>query len=413
MADFSLQSGNDTFDFDIQGNVSKSGAAVGTWAVADDGQVQVTDGAGNVTTIPATWQFNAGNQLELHQAGNVVFNFHNNAQVRPDLQVASGVLLVAPDGNGTFSFSLHSDWNLDNQFNLLFTIATVQSSINGILRDTDSSEFVYLFISQGPMARNYEFDFTGKWQQNGSGTDVDFVYDKENGATGTITMPPGLTTDPVKNVLVYTYNKGTHTGSLELAGSLRINSNFSVTYVLDQQDQAGIQSTTFSIDARIDKDKVGEGDLHLLVQQAGQQQTLQIGGDYHGAVAGLNLTVGFNYTRTVSGTTINDSVAFNGTVSNPNGDASFSWAFKMNDENGQLKDFSVDLTAHIMLRPGTCIDAALTFTVNGQQVAVAAMFRISTSCAQTHPNLAANRTLALAPKSMARKATLARLAGLV
>src|SRR5437016_3125974 len=329
MADFSLKNGNDTFDFDIKGNVTKSGASFGTWTVADDGQVRVTDG-GAVTTIPATWQFNAGNQLELHQAGKVVFNFHGSAQLRPDFQVSNGVLLVSPDGNGDFSFALHGDWGLDGQFNLVFTIASVKSTINGILRDTGSSEFIYIFIAQqGPFARSYELDFTGKWQQNGKGLDVDFIYDKENGATGTIMLPPGLTMDPVKNLLVYTYNKGTHTGSLELAGSVRINSNFSVTYVLDQQDQAGIQSTTFSIDARLKSATLGEGDLQLLVKRDGADQTLQIGGNYHGAVAGLDLTVGFNYKRTISGTTVQDSVAFNGKISNPGNGNEFTWSFQV------------------------------------------------------------------------------------
>ncbi len=412
MADFSLKSGNDTLDFDIKGNVTKSGASFGTWDVADGGQVRVTDTNGAATTIPATWQFNADNQLELHQNGQVVFNFHNNAQVRPDFQVSNGVLLVAPDGNGDFSFSLHGDWDLDGQFNLVFTMASVKSTVNGILRDTGSSEFIYIFIAQqGPFARTYELDFTGKWQQNGKGLDVDFIYDKENQATGKITLPPGLTIDPVKNVLVYTYNKGTHTGSLELAGSIRINSNFSVTYTLDQQDQAGVQSTTFSIDARLKSETLGEGNLQLLVKRDGADQTLQIGGNYHGAVAGLDLTVGFNYTRMISGTLIQDSVAFNGKISNPGNGNAFTWSFQMKDENGQIKSFEADITAHILLRPGTCIDASLTFTVNGQQVAIAAMFRISTSCAQTQPGSAASKALALSPVSTARKTTVERLKG--
>lgn len=412
MADFSLKSGNDTLDFDIKGNVTKSGASFGTWDVADDGQVRVTDTNGAVTTIPVIWQFNEGNQLEIHQAGTVVFNFHANAQLRPDFQVSKGVLLVAPDGNGDFSFSLHGDWDLDGQFNLIFTIASVKSTINGILRDTGASEFIYIFIAQqGPFARTYELDFTGKWQQNGSGMDVDFIYDKENNATGMITLPPGLSMDPVKNILVYTYNKGTHSGSLELAGSVRINSNFSVTYILDQQDQAGIQSTTFSIDARLKSETLGEGNLQLLVKRDGADLTLQIGGNYHGAVAGLDLTVGFNYQRIISGTTVQDSVAFNGKISNPGNGNAFTWSFQMKDENGQIKSFEADITAHIMLRPGTCIDAALTFSVNGQQVAIAAMFRISTNCAQAQAGSASSKALVLSPQSTARKTTMQRLQG--
>jgi hypothetical protein len=396
MGDFSLKSGADTLDFDINGSVTKGGASFGTWTVADDAQIRITDTSGAVTTVPVVWQFNPTNQLELRQSGTVVFNFHNNASVRPDMQVVNGVLLVAPDQKNDFSFGLHGDWDVDAQFNLVFTVAKIKSIINGILRDTDSSEFIYIFITQGPVARSYEFDFTGKWQQNGSGMDVDFIYDEADGSTGTIHLPAGLTMDPVKNILVYSYNKGTHTGSLELAGSLRVNSNFSITYVLDQQDQAGIQSTTFSIAAQIKTGSVGEGNLQLVAQRSGQDHTLQIGGNYHGAVAGLDLTVGFSYKRTVSGTTIQDSVAFIGKVSNPENGNQFTWAFTVNG-----RDVTVDLTAHIMLLPGSCINAALTFTVNGQQVAVSAMFGISTACAQAQPAVSG-------PQSPARIAARAR-----
>ncbi|HTD21422.1 MAG TPA: hypothetical protein VK738_02140 [Terriglobales bacterium] len=406
MADFSLTNGTDTLDFDIQGNVTRAGASFGAWTVADDAQISVTDNTGTTTTIPVVWQFNTGNQLELRQSGNVVFNFHANANVRPDLQVANGVLHIAPDQNGVFFFSLHGDWSMDNQFNLIFTVASVKSTINGILRDTDSSEFIYIFITQGPVARNYELDFTGKWEQNGSGLDVDFRYDKDGGASGTIQLPPGLTMDPVKNILVYTYNKGTHKGSLELAGSIRVNSNFSVTYVLDQQDQAGIQSTTFSLAAQIKTDTVGEGNLHLLIQRTDGSQTIEIGGDYHGAIAGLDLTVGFNYKRTVSGTTIHDSVAFDGKVVNPNNGNQFTWNFEMGGNQ-----ISVDITAHITLRSGACLNASLTFNISGQQVGITAMFGISTNCGAAS---AANpSSLLLAPKSTARKATLARLTSVI
>jgi hypothetical protein len=396
MGDFILKSGADTLDFDIKGGVTKAGTSFGTWTVADDAQISITDDSGAVTTVPVVWQFNPANQLELRQSGTVAFNFHNNASVRPDMQVVNGVLLVAPDQKNDFSFALHGDWDVDAQFNLVFTVAKVKSSINGILRDTDSSEFIYIFITQGPVARSYEFDFTGRWQQNGSGMDVDFIYDEADGATGTIHLPAGLTMDPVKNILVYTYNKGTHTGSLELAGSLRVNSNFSITYVLDQQDQAGIQSTTFSVAAQIKTGSVGEGNLQLVTQRSGQDHTLQIGGNYHGAVAGLDLTVGFSYKRNVSGTTIQDSVAFLGKVSNPGNGNQFTWAFTV-DGNA----VTVDLTAHMMLQSGACVNAALTFMVSGQQVAVSAMFGISTACAQP-------QAVVTGLQSPARKAARAR-----
>jgi hypothetical protein len=375
---FNLSSGAKIFGCDIQGNVTSGGAPFGTWSVDNNNQINVTDNAGNVTAIPVTWQFNTGNQLELHQAGALAFNFHGDASVVPDMATVLAAIQVAPDQNNTsFFFSINGDWSMDNNFNLLFTpTGGAQSSINGLLQDTDSSQFVYIFISQAPGSSTYEFDFTGMWQQTSSGVDVDFIYDKGNGATGQINLPAGLTMDPVKNILVYTYNKGTHTGNLELAGTVRVNSNFSITYVLDQQDAAGIQSTTFSIAAALNDPKgVGQGNLKLNVKRAGQDFTLEVGGNYHGTIAGLDLTVGFTYNRMVLGATITDTVAFNGTISNPKNDDQFTWQFMMNGQQ-----IEVDLTAQIALSNQTCLNAALNFTVNGNQVGISAIFGISTNC---------------------------------
>ena len=377
MAAFSLTKDGSTFDFDLQGNVSQAGNAIGTWNIDNNNQISITKTDGSSVQIPADWGFNTGNQLELRQGSKVIFNFLNDARVRPEIQVDHGVLLIAPDqNNADFFFPIHGTWGIDNNFNLLFTVGAVTSTINGILNDTQTSEFAYIFITQGPVARQYELDLTGAWEQNGSGVDVDFRYDTEDPQQpGKIQLPPGLTMDPTSNILLYTYNKGDHTGSLQLAGSVRVNPNFSLTYVLDAQDAAGIKSTTFAIAASIDEGSAGEGNLKLKVQRTDKEQILEIGGNYHGVIAGQDLTVGFAFTRTVSGTQITDSVAFTGKVVNPGNGNTFAWQFNLNG-----KDFSIDITAHVALSSGACINASLNVTVNGQQMGITAMFGISTNC---------------------------------
>jgi hypothetical protein len=410
VATFKLTSGPDTLDFDIQGNVTKAGASFGAWTVTNDNQLQVQPaGGGAPLAIAVDWGFNGQNQLELRQAGAVAFNFHKDATIRPDLQTDHGVLFVTPDQNNeNFSFDLRGTWNLAASFDLLFTAGTVTSTIQGILKDTVSSEFGYIFISQGPVARQYELDFTGAWsQQPGAGMDVSFTYDTEDPKKpGTIDLPPGLTIDPIKNILVYTYNKGTHTGSLELAGSLRINSNFSLTYVLDSQDVAGIRSTMFAISAVINQGAVGEGNLQLTVKRSGADTSIQIGGSYRGVIAGLDLTVGFTYARTVSGTQITDTVGFTGKVVNPGNGNTFQWSFDLGTQGGTVH-FDIDVTAHIKLSAGKCLNAALNVSVQGQQVAITAMFGISTNCG-AEISLPSNQKL-----SLKRRNLLNDIAGLV
>jgi len=405
MADFQLSDGTNTFDFDIVGNVSQAGGKIGSWTVNPDNTIGITKDAGGSTNMAVDWGFNANNQFELRQAGAVKFNFHGNDKVRPDLSLDQAVLNVAPDTNGDFTIAVHGDWGIDAGMNLIFTAGTVASSIDGILNDTDRSEFSYIFFTTAGISRHYTLNFTGKWQQNGSGIDVDFVYDKEPAAggtpvTGTIVLPPGLTVDSTKNVLVYTANKGTQTSRLELAGTIQVHSNFSLTYVLDSQDDAGIQSTTFSIAADIKTDAAGEGNLHLNIQRSDGMQVIQIGGFYRGIIAGVNLQVGFTYTRTVANSTTTDSVGFNGDIAVGNTDV--TWNVQLSTGGA----ISIDITAHVAITATTCVSAALNFTRSGQQVAVTAMFGLSTGCGKSDPSVESVLTqpavAALAPAAQKR-----------
>jgi hypothetical protein len=292
-------------------------------------------------------------------------NFHANDKIRPDLSLDHAVLNVAPDGNSDFSFKVNANWNIDAGMNLIFTAGAVASAIDGILNDTDRSEFSYIFFTKAGKSRHYSLNFTGKWQQNGSGIDVDFVYDKPPAAdktpvTGTIVLSPGLTVDSTKNVLVYTANKGAQSSRLELAGTILVHSNFALTYVLDSQDDAGIKSTTFSIAADIKTRNAGEGHLQLTVQRSDSTQTIQIGGFYRGVIAGVKLQVGFTYTRTVANNVTTDSVGFNGEIVVGNTDV--TW----NVQASTGGSVSIDITAHVAITATTCISAALNFTRNAE-----------------------------------------------
>src|SRR5437868_9550076 len=97
MSTFQLKSGADTLDFDIAGRVTKAGAAFGTWSVTTDNKIQVMPSAGAAAAIPVDWGFNNNNQLELRQGGNVIFNFHADTSVRPQIQDSKGTLVVAPN----------------------------------------------------------------------------------------------------------------------------------------------------------------------------------------------------------------------------------------------------------------------------------------------------------------------------
>jgi len=377
MATFQLKSGPDTLDFDLQGNVTRAGAAFGQWTVTKGNKIEVTPTGRPPSDIAVDWGFNGDNELELRQSGNVIFNFHDDPNVQPDFLINQGVLVVFPDqDNQAFTFGIRGTWGLDPNFNLLLTVGTVKSSINGILKDTQASEFGYIFDSLGPAPEQHELDFSGAWTQNGSGVDVSFAYDTEDPAhPGVIILPAGLNIDPTKNILVYTYNKATHSGRLELAGELRVNQDFSITYILDEQTSAGITSTTFQISTQFKTDTVGQGNLQVTVKRRGEDLDVQVGGQYQGVVAGLALTVGFTYDHSVQGNVVTDTVGFTGSVTNPRNGDKFSWIFDLGPDH-----FELDISAHIVLEPHLCANAAFNFNVKGNDVTITAMFGISTNC---------------------------------
>jgi hypothetical protein len=129
-------------------------------------------------------------------------------------------------------------------------------------------------------------------------------------------------------------------------------------------------------------------------------QVIQIGGFYRGVIAGAKLQVGFTYTRTVANMKTTDVVGFNGDIAVGNTDV--SWNFQLSTGGA----VSIDITAHIAITATTCVNAAVNFTRNGQQVAITAMFGINTGCNKGQPSvdslLLTPQVAALAPSAQKR-----------
>src|SRR4029077_6020777 len=285
------------------------------------------------------------NQFELRQSGAVVFNFHDDSSVKPQIQVSKGVLVVAPNiAAPSFLILIHGTWDMDPNFNLTFAVPganTVTSTLDGILDSSSTSQFAFNFSTPSPTAAAFKLVFRGTWRQRSTGTlDVDFVYDTEKGKTSIIHLPAALTMEPTKAMLVYTYNKGTKSTSVTLAGNVQISPDFSLTYSVDAQGSGGIKASTFSIGGTYQKDSANFGKFQLTVKRDGVDHTLEIDGQYSGAIGGNKLTVGFSYIRHIGGSTFQDSIAFNGSISNPTRGKQFFLEEKINGKQTQEEPFA-------------------------------------------------------------------------
>jgi hypothetical protein len=319
-------------------------------------------------------RINAANELTVAQPNTQnSFNFFGDDNTFPGMITSKAVLTVQPDSNGNFSFQLRPSWNLDANFDMTVTIGTTASKIDGLLGNRQDSGFDYVFQTNDDLVAAYALNFTGSWKQPTPGNaDLQFQYDTESG-TSTFDLPDGLGVDSATNMLVYRANKNNHSTSIGLIGTLNIGSDFNVTYELEQQDQAGVKSTTFQIQANLVKSSVGSATLDLSFQKTGGTTLVSISGTYSGEIGdNTKLTVGFNYQRREQGGTVTTKVAFQGEVKTKNDD--FVWS--ISDTAGDL-----NISAHVTLTVGTtCVQGALNFQTSQGQVAVTAMFSVTTGC---------------------------------
>src|SRR5215469_4694217 len=295
---FQLTSGNDTYDFNIDGSVQLAGASAGTWTTNTTNQIVLTKvAAGGTVPFDVDWLFNNNNQLQVLSGGAPVFNFHSGAAL-PLYSNNKDVLVVQPDSNASFTFQLRGPWQFSDQNELSITIGKQNSVLDGFLQDT-TGQFSYHFFDLASPATGNEnvLTFAGTWEPtvvDGKNTLI-LHYDTEDGKGAVFTLPGSVNLDPSINEFVYNYDKGTNSFSLQFVGTLHVSSDFTVTYKLDVDSAAGA-APTITLDTRFAKNDFN-GNLELSVKDAGgSQQTITIGGDFTAVVGGGSLKVGFHFT---------------------------------------------------------------------------------------------------------------------
>jgi len=376
MAGFSLTKGSDKYDFDLTGPVNKNGQAAGAWTTSKDNKLVANDKNGNaLASFDVTWQFNADNQLTLGSGGNLLFNFHTVAGMRPLLTTVNAVLNVRPDRNNTFNFDLRGEWDITANHDLSLTINSTVSVIDGFIQDP-RSRFMYHFFNKQDLTQESILGFVGAWQQrvDTTGTPlVDFQYKREDGSSDTFTLPQGITINKTINQFMYQYNKAGHSFRVQFAGFLQVSEDFQLTYSIDRQvSQTGaeqVASTTFRIGATFKKNNFS-GSLDVLVNKTDGTAgafTLSISGSFTAMLGQTKLQAGFTFSQVHSGNTITTAIGFGGSLQLKNGQV--QWQFL---KNAQTMTIAIS-AADIKLGPAR-IDARLNIVGLGGQIVGVQMF---------------------------------------
>lgn len=380
MATFQLKQGATTFDFDSAGTVSSNGVAAGTWNTNATNQIVLTDNNGNATNFDVTWAFNASNQLVVGQNGVDLLNFDTSADNRTFYDTKNAALQAFPDISSTFFFTLHGTWALTNDHKLQFTVNGTTSTINGFIQDP-RGRFMYHFFNQDDQTQESILGFVGQWTTaataNGDPT-LTFTYTKEDGSTGTFTLPQSVAINRTLNQLMYEYDKDDQTFRLQFQGFLSISPTFTITYAIDQQTskQGAVQvaSTTISLDAVFTgNDFTGDLELQLKKQDGTvSSTTVTIAGNFTAVLGSAQLQVGFSFNQVRSGNTVTTNFGFNGALQLSN-IGQVQWQFQMNAQS-----ITVSLAGQIQLQNGIRADGRLVLqSQNGTVKSITVMFGIS------------------------------------
>lgn len=369
MNTFQLTSGSTAYQFDIAGGVSANGTHLGSWTTNASNQVVATLTTGATEVFDVGWSFNDQNQLTIQSQNATIFNF-SSAGLRNSFTTRNTALIVKPDWSGTFSFALNGDWAMTRDHNLMFTVNGVASTIDGFVSDP-IGRFIFHFANKANVLETNVLGFAGYWQSkvDVNGTPLlDFHYQTPSGEK-VFELPKAVAVNRSSNQLTYTYTKDNKTLSIDFQGMLMIGSDFEISYVVQPQTSSSgdemVSSTTLGFNATLTEPNL-HGDLQLTVTRPDGTpgpSTLNIGGQYQGALGKTNLQVGFTYTQsfTGAGNQITRTAAFNGTLAFKGGQV--QWTFS---ETGT----TVTLAVGVDIKLGPIqLDARLNLPVSGGQTA--------------------------------------------
>lgn len=288
---FQLKKGTSTFDFDLDGKVTKNGADFGKWATTKDKfcRIAVTKDDGTQDLHEAVWKFEK-NQLCLFQGDSKIFNFQSAN--KPTFSVTDkAVLKVSPQAGKDFAFELRGEWDLTNDFDISFSVNENSSVIDGFI-ENDKSMFDYFFVDDTEM---YALSFAGKWDgdTNEHGKDGSIIlryhFEREDGSLDEFSLPASATFDKTINQFVYSFEKsdGSTKCSLTLVGLINVGKDSKITYSISVQKQDGkekVLSSVIQLNAVMVTDKL-EGSLdvkYTFLKKDGSEteNVLSIGGKF-------------------------------------------------------------------------------------------------------------------------------------
>lgn len=370
MPGLELKKNNDTFVLDPSGSAMLNNAAIGTWNTDEANKIVITKNDQTTVKFDVVWEFDPNNQLVV-SAGGKQFNFHEVAATVPRYETRDALLVVKPNKNKPFSFSLSGDWALSESHDLSLTINGKTSVIDGFIHD-NRSRFMFHFSNKKNLLQGSVLGFVGTWSEfvdEHGKPRLKFIYTRAGKPDADFTLPKGIVVDRATNQLMYEYDKKNKKQRIQLVGTLVINNDFTITYGLDRQTstdgQQQVANTTFTFAASF-KNKNFTGDLELAISGASGTTTLTIAGKFT-AVLGPNtrLKAGFTFEQKRAGNQpVTTTFGFAGELEFKNG--KIQWTFTTT--NTATKSIVLSILVDIKISDTAQLDARLNLLMEGGKV---------------------------------------------
>jgi len=309
MRQFPLKVGAVMLNFDTDGSVSDAAAnTVGRWTTADN-TIRVNRAGGGSEVVEALdFAFNASNQLVIRQSGQPVFTLVSTPEGLPTYSVdAKNRLVVDPDGDRDFSFTLDCLWGLNADGNLVVSISGTESVLDGYLEDRNS-RFRFSFDDKDMPTVPSRLVLAGSWQRDTQVSNeirLRFVLDDPalEIAARPLKLPAAVKVDPQRNHLALVYQtKSKGERQLQFAGSLEIKPDCTLVFRIDDVKDGGVRKSRIEVQTSFAW-RAGLGSLQFVVgKETGKgAQTLEVGGALSAKLKGGQLDWTFAYRKATSG----------------------------------------------------------------------------------------------------------------
>ncbi len=307
MRQFPLSVEGQVCNFDTDGRVLDAAAnIVGMWTTTPENRIRLAKSLGGSAEIDVDWAFNTSNQLTIGQGGKIVFTVVNTVEGLPRFQLRKNVLVVDPDGDSDFEFTLKCRYGMNADGNLVVSVNGAESVLDGYLEDT-MSRLRFQFFDKSDQNFPNSLIFSGQWEKKPVDSEIRLHFKLDDPAlelpAKPLDLPAAVRVDPKSNHLALVYQSASHgERRLQFLGSFEIKPGWTLSFRIDDVKDGTVRKSRIEVQTTFEWD-AAKGSLALFVgrTKSAQSQVIEVGGALQVQLKNGTLNWTFAYRKSTAG----------------------------------------------------------------------------------------------------------------